>query len=217
MTDQFEASPRTEIRRHPERARYERDAAFSILDEALYCHVGFAVDNQPYVIPAIHARDGNRLYLHGSPASRMLRTLKSGVPMCVTVTLLDGLVMARSVFNHSMNYRSVVIVGTASELGGAEKERAMEVLSDHIAPGRWDDARRPSETEVNGTLMLAMPLDEMSVKIRTGPPEDEDDDYGLDVWAGVIPLGLQASPPFADPLLAPGIGLPPYLEGYRRG
>jgi nitroimidazol reductase NimA-like FMN-containing flavoprotein (pyridoxamine 5'-phosphate oxidase superfamily) len=136
--------------------------------------------------------------------------------MCVTVSLLDGLVMARSVFNHSMNYRSVVIVGTASELEGAEKERAMWVLTEHIVPGRWDDARRPNESEFKGTLMLAMPLDEMSVKIRTGPPEDEDEDYDLDVWAGVIPLGLKAGPPLADPRLAPGIGLPPYLEEYPR-
>jgi hypothetical protein len=217
MTNDFEATPRTEVRRHPERGRYERDAAFSILDEALYCHVGFLVDGQPFVIPTIHARDGDRLYLHGSPASRMLRTLKDGVPMCVTVTLLDGLVMARSVFNHSMNYRSVVIVGTATEVDGPDKERAMEVLTHHIAPGRWRDARRPNETEFKGTLMLAMPLDEVSVKIRTGPPEDEDEDYDLEVWAGVIPLGLEAGPPLADPRLAPGIELPPYLEGYRRG
>lgn len=217
MTEQFDQTPRSEVRRHPERGRYDRGAAFSILDEALYCHVGFVMGDQPYVIPTIHARDDERLYLHGSPASRMLRTLKDGAPVCVTVTILDGLVLARSVFNHSMNYRSVVVLGTATKLTGSEKERAMEVLTHRIVPGRWDDARRPNETEVNGTLILALPLDEVSVKIRTGPPEDEEEDYGLDVWAGVVPLGLEVGLPLADPRLAPDIGPPSYLEGYRRG
>lgn len=210
-------SDRTRVRRHPERAAYQHDAAYAVLDEAVYCHVGFVVDDQPFVIPTIHARDGDRLYLHGSPASRMLRTLAGGVPVCVTVTLLDGLVMARSVFNHSMNYRSVVIIGTAVAIDDPEEKlAAMRVLSDHISPGRWGDARVPSAKEQQATTMLAVPLNELSVKVRSGPPEDDEDDYTLRTWAGVIPISLAAAPAYADPRLAPGIELPAYLTEYRR-
>jgi nitroimidazol reductase NimA-like FMN-containing flavoprotein (pyridoxamine 5'-phosphate oxidase superfamily) len=187
------------VKRHPERGDYDRATIHAILDEALICHVGFAVDGQPYVIPTIHALDGDVLYLHGSPASRMLRTLKDGVDVCVTATLLDGLVLARSVYNHSMNYRSAVVLGRAREVTEPDaKLRAMERVVEHILPGRWAEARQPSEGELNGTTILALPIDEASAKIRTGPPKDFDDDLSLPVWAGVIPLDLRRGHPYPD-------------------
>ena len=192
-------SARTEVKRHPERGVYDRATIDAILDEALICHVGFVVDGQPFVIPTIHARDGDTLYLHGSPASRMLRSIKAGVDVCVTVTLLDGLVLARSVYNHSMNYRSVLVLGRARELTDrAEKLRAMECVVEHVVPGRWSEARQPNEGELKGTTILALPLDEASAKVRTGPPKDFDDDLSLPVWAGVIPLDLRRGPPYSE-------------------
>jgi uncharacterized protein len=203
---------RIEVRRHPERGVYDRAAIDAILDEALICHVGFVHEEQPFVIPTIHARDGDTLYLHGSPASRMLRELGDGVDVCVTVTLLDGLVLARSVYNHSMNYRSAVVLGRARLLeSGQEKLAALEVIVEHIVSGRWADARQPTEKELAGTLVLALPLDEASAKTRSGPPKDFEADLGLPVWAGVIPLGLQSGPPAEDPNLPPGTPLPAYL------
>jgi len=202
----------TRVRRHPERGAYERETIDAILDEARICHVGFVHEGRPFVIPTIHARSGDTLYVHGSPASRMLRTLSDGVDVCVTVTLLDGIVLARSVYNHSMNYRSAVVLGRARALAGeAEKLAALEAIVEHVVPGRWDDARRPTEKELNGTLVLALPLDEASAKIRTGPPTDFDDDLGLSVWAGVIPLALEASAPEPDPALRDAVPLPQYL------
>ena len=192
-------SPRTTVKRHPERGEYDRATIDSILDEALICHVGFVLDEQPYVIPTIHARDGDTLYLHGSPASRMLRNLAQGIDVCVTATIVDGLVLARSVYNHSMNYRSAVVLGRARELTETdEKLRAMERIVEHVVPGRWADARQPNEAEIKGTTILAIGLDEASAKIRTGPPKDFDDDMSLPVWAGVIPLALTRSEPIAD-------------------
>ena len=189
-------SSRTTVKRHPERGAYDRATIDGILDEALICHVGFVVDGQPYVIPTIHARDGDTLYLHGSPASRMLRTIKGGVDVCVTVTLLDGLVLARSVYNHSMNYRSVVALGRAKEVTDLqEKLHAMERIVEHVRPGRWSEARQPNDGEIKGTTILALPLDEVSAKVRTGPPKDFEDDLSLPVWAGVVPLALTASDP----------------------
>jgi nitroimidazol reductase NimA-like FMN-containing flavoprotein (pyridoxamine 5'-phosphate oxidase superfamily) len=189
-------SSRTTVKRHPERGAYDRATIDGILDEALICHVGFVVDGQPYVIPTIHARDGDMLYLHGSPASRMLRTIKGGVDVCVTVTLLDGLVLARSVYNHSMNYRSVVALGRAEEVTDLqEKLHAMERIVEHVRPGRWSEARQPNDGEIKGTTILALPLDEVSAKVRTGPPKDFEDDLSLPVWAGVVPLALTASDP----------------------
>jgi len=187
------------VKRHPERGAYERATIDAILDEALICHVGFNVDGQPFVIPTIHARHGDTLYLHGSPGSRMLRTLKEGVHLCVTATLLDGLVLARSVYNHSMNYRSVVVLGQARELTDeTEKLHAMECVVEHVVPGRWSEARQPNESEIKATTILALSLDEASAKIRTGPPIDFDEDLELPVWAGVIPLDLRRGQPYSE-------------------
>ena len=187
------------MKRHPERGAYDRATIDAILDEALICHLGFVVRGQPFVIPTIHARDGDVLYIHGSPGSRMLRNAKEGVDLCVTVTLLDGLVLARSVYNHSMNYRSAVVLGRAREVTDREEKlRAMHRVVDHVVPGRWADARQPSDGEIKGTTILAMSLDEASAKIRTGPPTDDEADLELPVWAGVIPLTLEASRPIPD-------------------
>jgi len=205
----------TTVKRHPERGVYDRATIDSILDEALICHLGFVADGRPFVIPTIHARDGDTLYVHGSPGSRMLRTAKEGMDICVTVTLLDGLVLARSVYNHSMNYRSAVVLGRARELTDVdEKLRAMERVVEHVVPGRWGDARRPNDGEIKGTTILALPLDEASAKIRSGPPTDDDADLEFLVWAGVIPLRLTPS----DPVPAAGIGNSPpgYAVNYRR-
>jgi nitroimidazol reductase NimA-like FMN-containing flavoprotein (pyridoxamine 5'-phosphate oxidase superfamily) len=192
-------SARTTVKRHPERGAYDREVIDAILDEALICHVGFAIDGQPFVIPTIHARDGDVLYLHGSPGSRMLRNLRKEIDACVAVTLLDGLVLARSVYNHSMNYRSVVVLGRAREVTDhKEKLHAMQCVVEHILPGRWEDARQPSEQEIKATAILALALDEASAKIRTGPPTDDEGDLELPVWAGVIPLALRPAPAVPD-------------------
>jgi nitroimidazol reductase NimA-like FMN-containing flavoprotein (pyridoxamine 5'-phosphate oxidase superfamily) len=192
----LEQTERTKVRRLPARASYEREAIYAILDEALICHVGFAVDNQPFVIPTIHWRDGDTLYFHGSAASRMLRTLRGGVDACVTVTLLDGLVLARSAFHHSMNYRSVVVFGKAREVTDREeKERALQTLVEHITPERAAAVRPPNEIELRQTLVLALPLYEASAKTRSGPPIDDEEDYALPVWAGVVPVSLVRGEP----------------------
>jgi nitroimidazol reductase NimA-like FMN-containing flavoprotein (pyridoxamine 5'-phosphate oxidase superfamily) len=207
-------SPRTTVKRHPERADYDRATIDAILDEALICHVGFVHDAQPYVIPTIHARDGETLYLHGSPGSRMLRDLRRGLDVCVTVTILDGLVLARSVYHHSMNYRSVVVLGRAREVvEREEKLRAMERVVEHVVPGRWRDARQPTDGEIDGTTILAISLVEASAKLRTGGPKDDDGDLALPVWAGVIPLALAPGPPRPDGDARP---TPPYAERYER-
>ena len=208
-------SARTTVKRHPERGAYDRAVIDAILDEALVCHVGFAVDGQPFVIPTIHARDGDVLYVHGSPGSRMLRNLRNGVDVCVTVTLLDALVLARSVYNHSMNYRSVVVLGRAREVTERdEKLHAMHCVVDHILPGRWNDARQPSEKEIKATAIMALPLTEASAKIRTGPPTDDEEDLALPVWAGLIPMALRTGEPVRD---GAADGPPPrYVADYRR-
>jgi hypothetical protein len=205
---------RIRVRRHPERGVYERETIDAILDEALFCHVGFVVDGQPFVIPTIHARAGDVLYLHGSPASRMLRTLTEGVDVCVTATLLDGLVLARSVYNHSMNYRSAVVLGCVRAVEDAgEKQAALEAIVEHVVPGRWRDARRPSEQELAATSVLVLPLDEASAKVRSGPPKDFDDDVELPIWAGVIPLRLIPGVAETDAQVPDGVPLPPYAGG----
>jgi nitroimidazol reductase NimA-like FMN-containing flavoprotein (pyridoxamine 5'-phosphate oxidase superfamily) len=183
------------VKREPQRGVYDRETIDAILDEALVCHLGFAVDGQPYVIPTLHARVGDRLYVHGSAASRMLRHAASDTRICVTVTLLDGLVLARSVFNHSIDYRSVVVLGTPTLVEDAgEKREALRAFTEHVAPGRWDEARQPTDQELKATWILSVPLDEASAKIRTGPPEDEPEDLDLPVWAGVVPIHLAAEP-----------------------
>jgi len=208
---------RTRVVREPHRGAYDRELINQILDESFICHVGFVVDGQPFVIPTGYGRVGDDLYIHGSAASRMLRQLSSGIPVCVTVTLLDGLVLARSVFNHSMNYRSVVVLGTAELVSDpVEKVKALHSLSEHIVPGRWDQSRGPSEQELKATWVLRLPLTECSAKIRTGPPIDDEEDYSLPAWAGVIPLRLVAGQPIADPKLAPEIATPDNVAHYSR-
>lgn len=208
---------RTTVRRLPKRGVYDRDAVYAILDEALIAHVGFVIDGAPVVIPTIHWRDGDRLYLHGSVASRMLRTLKQGVETCVTVTLLDGLVLARSAFHHSMNYRSAVVMGTAVEVSDREeKVRALERLVEHVVPGRSRDVRAPNEAEIRGTLVLSLPIDEASAKVRAGGPSDDEEDYALPIWAGVVPLALRADTPIDDERLIDGVTAPEYAKQYQR-
>jgi nitroimidazol reductase NimA-like FMN-containing flavoprotein (pyridoxamine 5'-phosphate oxidase superfamily) len=185
---------RIRVKREPQRGVYDRSTIEAILDEALLCHLGFEVDGQPYVIPTLHARVGDRLYVHGSAASRMLRHAATGVPVCATVTLFDGLVLARSVFNHSVNYRSVVVFGTATLVGDGEKREALRALTEQLAPGRWDEARQPTDKELKATWILSLPLDETSAKVRTGAEEDEPEDLDLPVWAGVVPVHLAAEP-----------------------
>jgi len=209
-------TPRTTVRRLPTRGVYDAETIAAILDEGFVCHVGFVADGQPFVIPTIYGRRGSLLYLHGSAVSRLLKTLAGGVPVCVTVTLVDGLVLARSVFNHSMNYRSVVVLGTATVVLGEEKVAALETIAEHVVPGRWKEARGPSANELKATLVLSLPLDEASAKVRTGPPEDEDEDYELPHWAGVLPLALAAGNPIADPRLPVGTALPPSMRAWRR-
>ena len=183
------------VKREPQRGVYDRETIDAILDEALVCHLGFAVDGQPYVIPTLHARVGDLLYVHGSAASRMLRHAASDARICVTVTLLDGLVLARSVFNHSIDYRSVVVLGTPTLVEAVdEKREALRAFTEHVAPGRWEEARQPTEQELKATWILSIPLDEASAKVRTGPPEDEPEDLDLPVWAGVVPIHLAAEP-----------------------
>jgi hypothetical protein len=203
------SSERTRVRREPERGVYDRETIDAILDEGLVCHLGFVHDEQPYVIPTLYARLGDDVYVHGSAASRMLRTLEDGVDACLTVTLVDGIVLARSIFNHSINYRSVVVLGRVTKVDGAdEKLRALEAFSNRLLPGRWADVRPPIAKELKATSILRMPLDEASAKVRTGPPVDEEADYALDVWAGVIPLELVAREPRADPRLATDVDPP---------
>ena len=208
---------RTRVVREPDRAVYDREAVYQILDEGFLCHVGFVADGQPFVIPTSYGREGASLYLHGSAASRMLRQMREGVPVCITVTLLDGLVLARSVFNHSMNYRSVVILGKAALVEDPkEKLAGLRALSEHILPGRWDQARQPSERELKVTSVLRVPIEEFSAKVRTGPPVDDADDYSFPTWAGVIPLEMKAGAPIDDQRLEPGRAVPEYVKNYSR-
>jgi nitroimidazol reductase NimA-like FMN-containing flavoprotein (pyridoxamine 5'-phosphate oxidase superfamily) len=200
------ASARTTVRRVPARAVYEREAIDAILDEALTAHLGFMHDGHPYVIPTLHARVGDTVYFHGSAAGRAIRTLGAGTPACLTVTLLDGLVLARSAFHHSVNYRSVVVLGTATPVEGpAERLRALQAFTERLIPGRWGEVRPPSPQELKATRVLAMTLDEVSAKVRTGPPVEEPEDYALPAWAGVIPLRMNAAAPIPDPRLAPNL------------
>src|SRR5215467_6689569 len=212
----FTPTARTQVKRLPKRGAYDRETVFKILDEAFVCHVGFAVDGQPYVIPTNFGRRGETLYLHGSAASRMLRTLGEGVPVCVTVTLTDGLVLARSAFHHSMNYRSVVVLGKARLVTDpTEKMEALTRFTDHIVPNRWNEVRPPTEQELKGTSVLALPIEEVSAKIRTGPPIDDDEDYALPIWAGVVPVRLAAGEPVADERLPAAVALPGYVRTPR--
>jgi nitroimidazol reductase NimA-like FMN-containing flavoprotein (pyridoxamine 5'-phosphate oxidase superfamily) len=217
MSEAQTPTTRTRVAREPQRAVYDRDTVYRILDEGFICHVGFAVDGQPFVIPTSYGRKDASLYIHGSAASRMLRQMKDGLSICVTVTLLDGLVLARSVFNHSMNYRSVVILGKATLVEDPEEKlEGLRSLSEHILPGRWDDARLPNEQELKATSLLRLPIDEFSAKVRTGPPIDDAEDLTFPTWAGVVPLEIKAGEPIKDEGLLPGQGLPEYVTRYTR-
>ncbi|MBT8214803.1 MAG: pyridoxamine 5'-phosphate oxidase family protein [Acidimicrobiia bacterium] len=209
---------RTTLRRYPDRGSHDRETIDAIFREALICHVGFTDDEgRPIVIPTIHALVGDTLYLHGSVASRMLRTLREGSDVCINVAIVDGLVMARSHFNHSMNYRSVVVFGTTRLVDDpAEKYVAFEAIAEHVAPGRWDDARQPTEVEDRQTMVVAVSLDEASAKMRTGGPHDDEADHDLDVWAGVVPVKTTFGTPIADPDAIRDVELPGYLREYRR-
>jgi nitroimidazol reductase NimA-like FMN-containing flavoprotein (pyridoxamine 5'-phosphate oxidase superfamily) len=208
-------TPRTRVVREPHRGAYDRATVNQILDEGFLCHVGFVADGQPYVIPTSYGRAGDVLYIHGSAASRMLRNLDQGVPVCITVTLLDGLVLARSIFNHSMNYRSVVILGTARLVDDpAEKLAALRALSEHILPHRWDDVRQPNEKELKATSVLKIPIEEFSAKMRVGSPIDDEEDYSFPTWAGVIPLEMTVGAPIRDERCEQEF--PAYLQSYSR-
>jgi len=216
MSD-FTPTDRTQVKRLPKRGKYEREAVFAILDAGFVCHVGFTVEGQPYVIPTNYGRSGDTLYLHGSAASRMLRTLSEGVPVSVTVTHVDGLVLARSAFHHSVNYRSVVILGTARLVTDpAEKMEALRVFTEHVMKGRWDDVRQPTEQELKATTVLALPIEEVSAKVRTGGPIDDEADYTLPVWAGVLPLETSVKEPVPDPQRKSDQPIPLYLKDYSR-
>ncbi len=217
MPESFTPTERTRVVREPHRGAYDRETIYKILDEGFVCHVGFTADAQPFVIPTLYARVGDAIYFHGSAASRMLRGTASGIAVCITVTLTDGLVLARSVFNHSMNYRSVVALGKATLVDEpGEKLEALRAFTEQILPGRWEDARQPNEKELKATSILKLPLTEISAKIRSGPVQDDEEDYALPVWAGIVPLHLQAEAPIRDERCDPAISTPAYDAEYRR-
>src|SRR5882724_5236126 len=217
MPEPVATSDRTRIVREPQRAVYDRELIYKILDEGFVCHVGFTADGQTFVIPTMYARVGDALYFHGSAASRMLRGVSTGLNVCITVTLADGLVLARSVFNHSMNYRSAVALGNASIVDESEEKLdALRAFTEKILPGRWSDARQPNEKELKATSILRLPLTEVSAKIRVGPPEDDAADYALPVWAGVIPLSLTPGAPIRDEKCDASIPMPAYASRYKR-
>jgi nitroimidazol reductase NimA-like FMN-containing flavoprotein (pyridoxamine 5'-phosphate oxidase superfamily) len=217
VPDTFTPDERTRVVREPQRGIYDRETIYKILDEGFVCHVGFTVDGQPYVIPTMFARVGDAIYFHGSAASRMLRGAGEGMPVCITVTLADGLVLARSVFNHSMNYRSVVALGQAELVDTPdEKITALHAFTEKILPGRWNDVRQPNEKELKATSILRLPLTEVSAKVRSGPPEDDAEDYALRVWAGVVPLRLAAEAPVRDERCDASIPVPHYAACYHR-
>lgn len=216
MNTQFVPTKRTRLKRLSKRASYERKIIYQILNEAFICHVGFISDGQPVVIPTAYGRAEDVLYIHGSVASRMLRALAEGIRICVTVTLVDGLVLARSAFHHSMNYRSIVVFGKAYVVRGAmEKAKALRLFSEHVIPGRWAEVRQPNEGELKKTLVLRMPLMEASAKIRRGPPIDDEADYALPVWAGELPIRLAIGAPISDPRLPQHLKAPAYIRNYK--
>ncbi len=217
MAESTVPTARTRVVREPQRAVYDRQTIYEILDEGFVCHVGFVIDRQPFVIPTSYGRKDDVLYIHGSAASRMLRSASKGIPICVTVTLLDGLVLARSIFNHSMNYRSVVVMGTAVAIEDREEKlAALRILSDHILPGRWNDARQPNDQELKATTVIRLPIEEFSAKVRQGMPIDDEADYAFPTWAGVIPLNLVPAAPVGDTRLQTGTVVPEYAEKFSR-
>jgi nitroimidazol reductase NimA-like FMN-containing flavoprotein (pyridoxamine 5'-phosphate oxidase superfamily) len=208
---------RTRLRRLPERGAYDQETIYSILDEGLICHVGIVVDGRPVVIPMTHARAGDKLVIHGFGGSRLMKALKNGADLCVEVTHLDALVLARSAFHHSMNYRSVIVFGQAIAIEGDDaKNAAFREFFEHLMPGRWDEVRKPDTKELAQTAVIELSLKEASAKIRTGPPEDDDEDYGLPIWAGLLPFTVSTGPPEDDPKLGEGIDRPAYLDDHPR-
>lgn len=204
----FAPTSRTQVERHAERAVYGREQIYSILDEGYICHLGFAVDGQPYVIPTAYGRAGDQIYVHGSAASRMVRSLAQGIDVCLTVTLVDGLVLARSAFRHSINYRSVVVLGKARLVTDAgEKMEGLHSITNHVVPGRWEEVRGPNQTEMVSTSVLVLPLAEASAKVRSGPPKDLEDDFGVPAWAGVIPLRTEVGEPEPDDHVLAGVAV----------
>ena len=209
---------RIKVRRIPQRGIYDQNVINEILDAGYMCHVGFNVDHGPMVLPTLYGRDGNTLYIHGSPAAGMMRAMRGEIPACVTVMYVDGIVLARSLFHHSMNYRSVVVFGVPEEVVDvSEKMRALEVVTENVVPGRWDDARKPNTSEFTQTIVLKFSLDEASAKVRTGPPGDDEEDYAMDVWAGVLPVTQVTGALEADPRLSDGITIPGYLSDMASG
>lgn len=209
---------RSDLHRHPERGSHDRETIDAILDEALTCTFGFVRDGRPVVLPTIHARVDDVIYIHGAVAAGNLRELRDGIDVCLTVTLVDGIVAARSLFNHSMNFRSAVVFGTPRLVTDPdERDVSLRAIAEHVLPGRWDEARQPSRAEDRQTMILAISIDDASAKMRSGPPVDDDEDMGLDVWAGVIPLSVVAGEPQPDPALAPGIDLPGSIRDYQPG
>ena len=204
--DSYTPTSRTQVKRLPKRGVYDREQIHAILDEGYFCHVGFSIDGQPYVIPTGYARSGELLYIHGSAASRMLRTLDQGIDLCVTVTLVDGFVLARSAFHHSMNYRSVVVLGKATLVTDPDQKReALRCFTNHVVPGRWDEVRQPTDQELKATTVLALPIHEVSAKVRTGPPIDDEEDYLLPIWAGVVPIQTRVGEPMPDDRLSTSV------------
>jgi uncharacterized protein len=218
MTNEIKQTERTKLKRIPRRGSFDRDTIYAILDEAFICHIGFEANGQTFVLPTAYARDGDHLLIHGSAASRMMREMAKEIDICITVTLLDGLVLARSAFHHSMNYRSVVIFGAAQIIEGeSEKERALHLFTEHIIPGRYKNVRPSSSKELKGTTVLKLEINEASAKIRMGDPVDDPEDMDMDCWAGVLPLKIIAGDPIDDSQLKKGIDKPDYLLNYKRG
>jgi hypothetical protein len=213
---EYPTNDRNKVKRLPKRGHYDQETIFGILDDAFLCHVGFEIAGQPYVIPTAYGRDGEVLYMHGSSKSRMIQHLATGAPLCLTVTHLDGLVLARSAFHHSMNYRSAVIFGTATLVEGEEKMHALEVISEQILKGRWAEVRQPNPTEMKATSVLRITIEQASAKIRTGPPGDEAEDYALPIWAGVVPAELTFQDPLPDPAMDPAHELPASVKALAR-
>lgn len=217
MSREIIPTKRTKLKRLPKRGAFDQATIYQILDEAFICHIGFNIDGQTFVIPTAFGRKGETLFVHGSAASRMMREMSKGIDVCVTVTLVDGLVLARSAFHHSINYRSVVIFGKAEIVTDeAEKNEALFAFTEHLIPNRWNDVRQPNSKELKGTTVLKLEITEASAKVRTGNPVDDEEDYDLDVWAGVIPLKMKAEKPIDDALLKDGIGVPDYAANYER-
>lgn len=215
--DKFTPTPGTTLKRLPERGEFDRQAVYRILDEAFVCHVGFAVDGRPFVIPTSYGRSGDKLYIHGSSAGRTMRSLSGEIPVCVTVTLIDGLVLARSAFHHSVNYRSVVMLGQAVPVTEPEEKfDALRVITEHVVPGRWPDVREPDSQELKATSVLMLPLVEVSAKVRTGPPKDDEEDMVIPAWAGVLPLRMEIGVPIKDDFTPAETAPPNYVLNYKR-